>query len=163
MTVTGSEFTNNTATNGSAIYVNTGVNGFTVKSSTFKGNNASEHGTVYIEGVSGLSFGANTFENNKPSDASNENFFNLTNSEYKLSKIYVSDDGTGLGTSSTDAITLDDAWDHIEDTVEIVLVGTTTGNLENLKNKNVTIVGNGFKLNRKDGESDKYMFTLLYL
>ena len=161
VTVTGSEFTDNTATNGSAIYVNTGVNGFTVKSSTFKGNNASEHGTVYIEGVSGLSFGANTFSGNSPSDEPNENYFNLTTtSEYKLSKIYVSDYGTGLGTSSTDAITLDNAWDHMEDTVEIVLVGTTTGNLKNLENQNVTIVGNGHVLNRKSSASDKYMFNL---
>ncbi|MBQ6628383.1 MAG: right-handed parallel beta-helix repeat-containing protein, partial [Methanobrevibacter sp.] len=165
VTVTSSEFTQNKAINGSAIYVNNETaQNFTVKDSTFTNNRASGNGTIYIKNVTGLKFGDNTFTGNTP-HGTDDNYYILDkeNPQYTSKVVYVNATGGGTGLTDKDPTTWEIANKMLENPGVIILLSDI--DIENMtfSNKNVTIVGNGHVLNRKSSASDKYMFTLLYL
>ena len=161
LSLTKSNFTGNKAVNGSAVYLNETVTSFTVKDCEFKNNVAEERGTVYLVGVTGLSLGNSVFEDNTPGDI-DDNYYLLDkqNPPYNASVVYVNSTGGGTGLTEDDPTSWDIAYNKILENPGVIILKSDIEVYQKLIDKNVTIVGNGFKLNRKDGESDKYMFNL---
>ena len=157
-TVTGCEFKENKAENGSAIYLKNTVTSATITDCTFTNNIAAEHGTVYLKGIfSPLKLSNNVFSENSPVGAS-ENYYDnpvFTNATV----IYVSSTGTGSGLTYDDPTTWNDALAHLDNPGKIVLVSDITIATQTFSNKNVTITSYG-DVRRKLSSSGKYMFNI---
>jgi len=150
--VTGCNFKGNNASNGSAIFIASGKNGFDILDSNFENNKATDHGTVYLVGATGLKLGANTFKNNIPSLIS-ENYYGLTN--YIASVLYISQDGGGNGLTEDSPITLENALNILENGGKLIFLTNIYVNQLNI-NKNITLVGNGYSIKR----DSKYLLTV---
>ena len=148
ITVSGCNFKYNKAINGSAIFIVNDKFGFELKNSNFNDNNATEHGTVHLTGVTDLKLTNNIFDNNNPVGII-ENYYILDINNYKSSMVYVDLIGGGTGLSEDNPTSMDNAWSIADNNAKIIFLSGEYELSKTISNMNYTFVGrNGVILKR---------------
>ena len=148
LTLTNVTFANNTAVNGSAIYVIKTINHW--DNITFKDNDAS-NATVYFDGDSTLYSNNLSFINNQVPK------LNIVGTDHIYSSIiYVSNNHIGFGIITEEATSLTHAVDNILPNGKIIILDDydVESIIKFTNLNNITVVGNKTKL------KDKYLFII---
>jgi len=162
--IDGGVFFNNTAINGSAIYV--------TKDNTLSVNNVVLRGNTYTDLVNldaSANFGSIYLNNPvskglfKYSGLDLGELQDVWDGTYHLSVIYVNNTGTSstAGSSPETATSLDNALDHLIDGGKIIFTTDyTVEDMVNLTNRNLTLTSNNSSSIIRKGSDGKYLFIL---